>query len=99
MYQLRVNLSADNLKKNKPAQGEVDANTGLRLERNALWKVPHFEVGQDTPPDEMHVVMLGMVLHLMQGTVYKMTHFLRDFTKVTSTGNTVPFFSKAYVQR
>ena len=57
MFQLRVNLNADNLKKNKPAQGEVDADTGLRLERNALWQVPHFEVGQDTPPDEMHVVI------------------------------------------
>ena len=71
MFQLRVNLNADNLKKNKPAQGEVDADTGLSLERSALCKVPHFEVGQDTPPDEMHVVMLGMVLHLVQGTVYK----------------------------
>ena len=28
MFKLRVNLNADNLKKNKPAQGEVDADTG-----------------------------------------------------------------------
>jgi hypothetical protein len=80
------------------AQGSVD-ETGLRQEHNALWQVPHFDVYQDTPPDEMHVVMLGVVLHLVAAVVHKISTFLLSFKRRAASGREVNLYSKTYVQR
>ena len=81
-----------------PALGSVDA-TGLRMEKNALWDLPHSEIAQDTPPDELHVIMLGVVQHLLAAIVFKISSFLLGFKNINRHGKAVNIFSKAYVQR
>ena len=95
---LSIYFLAEHLSNGNPERGVVH-ESGLRLERNSMWQVPHFEVGQDTPPDELHVVMLGIALHLFAAPVYKISHFLLDFEKTLQNGDIRPLFSKAHVQR
>ena len=81
------------------ARGVVENESGLRLEKNALWDLPNSEICQDTPPDELHVIMLGVVQHLLDAIVFKISTFLRGFKKLNGSGNVVHVFTKAYVQR
>ena len=81
---LLIYFVAEHLSNSNPERGVVH-ESGLRLERNSMWQVPHFEVGQDTPPDELHVVMLGIALHLFAATVYKISHFLLDLKRLSRT--------------
>ena len=86
------------MRKGGPALGVVDA-TGLRMEKNAFWELPHSEIAQDTPPDELHVIMLGIVQHLLAAIVFKISIFLLGFKNINRYGKEVNVFSKAYVQR
>ena len=81
------------------ARGVVEIQSGLRLEKNALWDLPNSEIGQDTPPDELHVIMLGVVQHLLDAIVFNISEFLRGFKKLNGSGKVVHIFTKAYVQR
>ena len=81
------------------ARGVVENQSGLRLETNALWDLPNAEIGQDTPSDELHVIMMGIVQHLFDAIVFKISNFLRGFKKLNGSGTVVHVFTKAYVQR
>ena len=53
---------------------------------NALWLFPHFDVYIQTPDDPMHMVNLGMWIHILEVVFVDMKNNLLLPSRVTKSG-------------